>query len=266
MDATALAVALSTAALFGGPPPGYQQAAAISPPILAYYSKRLYDGEAVLMVERYFEADGTDLGAFLRNLGLGPDPKPVKRKAEGKVFEVYEGLKVESFTRIITPEDLYADALGSGKPPRLSLFESARFPVGGEAYRFYRCRKLGAWGVLARYRRLRAKGEDLYKFETQELDTATRKVLSACFGQGFLYAMTQGQEVPDVPKPSGYRLKIMAREEWAYGASKKVELECVHLRPVAGGFYVLRFRAPKSDFKAERAAFDRFLAAFQPAP
>lgn len=266
MDATALAVALSTAALFGGPPPGYQQAAAIAPPIVAYYSKRLYDGEAALMVERYKEADGADLGLFLRNLGLGPDPKPVKRKAGGAAFEVYEGLQVESFTRLITPEDPYSDALGTGRPPRLSLFESARFPKGGEAYRFYRCRKLGAWGVLSRYRKLRARGEDLYPFETKELDTPTRKILAACFGQGLLYAMTQGQEVPDVPKPSGYRLKIMAREEWAYGASKKVELECVHVRPVPGGFYVLRLRAPKSDFKAERPAFDRFMAAFQPAP
>jgi hypothetical protein len=62
-----------------------------------------------------------------------------------------------------------------------------------------------------------------------------------------------------------YRLRIMAREEWTYGASKKVESECVHVRPAGDGFYALRFRAPKPDYESERAVFDRFLLGFQPA-
>jgi hypothetical protein len=65
-------------------------------------------------------------------------------------------------------------------------------------------------------------------------------------------------------KPSLYRLRLMAREEWAYGASMKVEREAVHLRDAPGGFYALRLRAPKDRFAEELPGFLRFAAEFSP--
>ncbi|MBI5243505.1 MAG: hypothetical protein HY922_07445 [Elusimicrobia bacterium] len=259
------AVSAATAPFHAEAPPGFQPAWGISAPVIAYYSKRLYDGEAALIVERYWTAEGAEIGAFARNLGLGENPKPKRRRIDGKAFDVYEGITTESYTRVVPPADPYSDSLGSKPPPpRLSFLESHRFQIGGEAYRLYRCRKQGAWRLLSRYRRLRSKGEDLYPFQAKELDTAARKLVSACFGQGVLLAMSRGDEAPDIPKPSGYRLRLMARQEWDTGASSRVELECVHVRPAAGGFFVVRFRAPKAEFSSERAAFNRFLSSFQP--
>ena len=267
MDISTAILAASTAAVsFSGAaaPAGYQAVGTVSAPIVAFYAKRLYDGEAALIVERYLKEQGADIGAFVRNLNFNERPRLKRRRIGGKTFEIYEGLSLESVTRVIPASDPYADALGNGPPPRLSLFESHRFLAGGEAYRLYRCRKVGAWGVLGRYRRMKEKGEDLFSFMSKDFDALTRNRVAACFGSGVLLAMSKWEEVPDFPKPSLYRLRIIARQEWATGAASRAESECIHIRPVPDGFYAVRFRAPEADFARERAAFDEFILGFEP--
>ena len=276
MDISSVILAASTAALSissspavpsssAAAPVGYQAVGLVSAPIVAFYAKRLYDGEAALIVERYPREQGADIGAFVRNLNFNERPRLVRRRIGGKTFEVYEGLSLESFVRVIPPSDPYADVLGGGPPPRLSLFETHRFLSGGEAYRLYRCRESGAWGVLRSYRRLKEKDEVLFSFMSKDMDSLTRRRIAACFGPGILLAMSKAEDVPDFPKPSLYRLRMMARRERATGAASRKESECVHIRPVPDGFYAVRFRAPEADFARERAAFDEFLAGFEPA-
>ena len=59
-----------------------------------------------------------------------------------------------------------------------------------------------------------------------------------------------------------YRLKIMAREERDGLTVRMIERECVYVTDVAGGFAVVRLRAPESQFKTEHKAFETFLASF----
>ncbi|MFA6092856.1 MAG: hypothetical protein WCU88_05615 [Elusimicrobiota bacterium] len=266
-----LAAALSTAAILAPlpkgwkPPPGYSSSeAALSAPVQALFVKKLHEDESVLIVERYSSQDPEgDPEAFCRN--LGPQARKSSRKVAGRTYEVYQGLEIESFSRRIPSDDPYVHALGSKPPPpRVSLFERRRFPVGGEAYRFYRCRALDAWKTLGRYRSLQRAGKDLYDFRAKEFDSVQRRVSAACFGQSVLSAMDAGSPVPDIPMPSRYRLRIMAQDEWTYGASRKLERECVHLRPFDGGFYVLRLRAPIDAYPDELPAFDALLKDFDP--
>jgi len=264
--AAALSSSAAAPALWAPAPEGYQAAGPVSAPVVAFYAKRLYDGEADIIVERYLKAEGADIEVFTRNLESGVRPRLERRRIGDKTFELYEGLSLESFVRVLPPFDPYAGALGGGPPPRLSLFESHRFLAGGEAYRLYRCRKEGAWTLLRRYRRLREKGDDLYPFFNKDLNPLARARFEACFGAGVLLAISKGEDVPDFPKPSLYKLRNMARREWATGAASRMESECVHIRPLSDGFYALRFRAPEADFARERAAFDEFLRSFEPQP
>ncbi|MFA6028779.1 MAG: hypothetical protein WC969_02870 [Elusimicrobiota bacterium] len=257
---------LSTAApITLTPPEGYKASdARLGAPIVAVFSKRLHDGEAALIVERYAAEDPDgDPAVFARNLGAGA--RRAVRKIGGRAFELYEGIDVETFTRQVQQGDPYAETLGtSPSPPRLSFFESRRFPKGGDAYRLYRCIELDAWRTLRRYRSLKAGEGDLAEFRSR-LSPVQRQVVSTCFGTGILMAMAEGEQVPDIPKPSMYRLRIMARDEWQYGSTRKVERESVHLRPIrGGGFYALRLRAPREAFSGEKDAFDAFLTAFAP--
>ncbi|MFH1726162.1 MAG: hypothetical protein ABII00_16255 [Elusimicrobiota bacterium] len=245
-------------------PEGYRRSEGrLTAPVVAVFSKDVYEGEAAIVVERYSEADGNAVSkeSFLRNLNPRPGEVSLGRHSiGGRSFEVYHGIEFTSFDRRIQPNDPYADALGAAiRPPRLSLFERRRFPPGGNAYRLYRCRKLGAWGLLGDYRRLRAK-ERLEEFQAEHGGRGDRRLLATCFGSTVAWAVAQGETVPRIPKPSRRRLRIMAREEWTHGASRRVERECVHLRDIPGGFLVLRFRAARHSFRREHEAFETFLS------
>ncbi|MFH2202376.1 MAG: hypothetical protein ABIJ96_04635 [Elusimicrobiota bacterium] len=242
---------------------GYRQSSGeMGAPVLAVFSKTLRVGEAAILVERYSAADGSaaDKELFLRNLApAGETPRETRHKVGALEFPVRHGLEFVRFTRRIGSGDPYSDYLGAHfPPPRLSLFERRRFLVGGEAYRLYRCRRLDAWGMLGDYRRMRRK-KRLGEHQRVSLRSTERKIIAACFGREVIMAVGRGDEVPRIPKPSMYRLRIMAREERAHGAVRSVEHECVHLRAIEDGFLVLRFRAPAASFKREHAAFETFL-------
>jgi hypothetical protein len=245
-------------------PEGYRTSeGSLHSPVIALFSKEVYGGEASIVVERYTEADGnaTDQELFWRNLA-GKGNAPSAHKIGEKNFSVRHDLRFERSVRRISPGDPYADYLGTGHaPPRLSLVEKRRFLVGGDAYRLYRCRKLSAWGILADYRRARDK-KRLSEFFQNSLKASDRKILSACFGKTVLMSIGRGEAIPDIPKPGMYRLKIMAREERDGLTVRMIERECVYVTDVAGGFAVVRLRAPESQFKAEHKAFETFLASF----
>ena len=71
-------------------------------------------------------------------------------------------------------------------------------------------------------------------------------MVAACFGHSILQDMLKGAPLPSLPMPGMSRLKAMAGEEWEHGASRVRERAIVHLRPVPGGFFVLRLRAPRT--------------------
>ena len=270
--------AASSAVVGGAPvfqadiPTGYSATqGALRLPMAGIYLKRLPEGESALIVEVYRSTEGPapDREAFLRDLegGKGRLPSPSRRKAGGREFDVYDGLEVESFTRRISPLDPHSQSLGrTPPPPKLGWFDQRRFPQGGQAYKLFRCRKVGAWDLLSRYNRLREAGEDLFGFHMNTLGDRERGMVAACFGHAVLQEMLRGAPMPPLPMPGMSRLKAMAKEEWEHGASRVREREIVHLRPVPGGFFVLRLRAPKDSFSQELPAFDRFLAGFEPIP
>lgn len=234
-------------------------------PVIAMFVKKVYRGEAAMLVERYTEADGNavDRDTFLRNLSPTKKPAPVRRHTIGsKSFTVRHGIDFTVTTRRIPPGDPYVDYLGSHyKPPRLGFLERRRFLRGGEAYRLYRCRRLYAWGILRDYRRARAK-EKLHQFFRISLTRADRRIITACFGRTVIVAVSRGDPVHKIAKPSMYRLRIMAREERATGAVRRTERECIHLMDIPGGFLILRYRAPRDQFSREHSAFETLLESF----
>jgi len=250
-------------------PSGYKRSEArLTGSMTAMFHQPLFGGgEAAISVESY--TDGSvDRAAFVQNLIRDVDaPKPSKHEVGGKEFPVYHDLEFVSYGRRIGPDDLFSGSLGTWiKPPRLSWFEGRRFPPGGDAYRLYRCKKRGAWGVLGDYRRALKKKGEVDKFRMKMRNTRDGKLLSPCFGKTVLMAISDSEPVPKIPKPSMYRLRIMARDEWHHGASRNVDRECVHIRDIPGGFMVLRFRAPRAHFKSEHERFLTFLGSFQASP
>ncbi|OGR60635.1 MAG: hypothetical protein A2X36_04845 [Elusimicrobia bacterium GWA2_69_24] len=241
--------------------------AIVSEPVLLMIAKEVYGGEAAVVVERYAVQDGNavDKETFIKN--LLPDQRevrPVQHTIGGQTFSVYHGLDFTFYDRRIGPGDPYSDALaGSIQPPKLSWLEGRRFPIGGEAYKLYRCRRLGAWDVLGDYRRALASGK-VEDFLSKIRGSTDGKLIAPCFGRTVMHAVAERQPVPKIQKPSMARLRIMARDEWAHGAARRLERECLHLRDVPGGFLVLRFRAPKDAFKREHAAFEAFLEGLTP--
>lgn len=238
-------------------PEGYRPVAGrLGAPMAAMLRKEVYGGEAVLLVERYSRSENTwtDRARLLREL----DPAGAHA---GKGREALHGLLLTRFTPRLSSEDPYANDLGRAEPPRLGLGD-ARFPKGGQAFRLYRCRRLGAWRPLDRYRRARRRGR-LEEF-LQGLPAARRKIVTACFGHAVIHAMEAGAPVPDIPRPSHGALKEMAREERERGAVRTVERECVHTTDLPDGFLVARFRTPEASFELEHPAFELFLSAFEP--
>jgi len=264
---------LSSAAAEGKPPlfraavpAGYAVSDGLmGAPVAAIMTKAMPDGEVAVTVELYGEADGgLDPESFVRRLSPGTPPAPGRHVVDGKSFEVYHGIDFESFSRRIQVDDPHKASLGTITLPGLSPLGRRKFPVGGDAYRLYRCRKLGAWGMLGDYRRAQRRGEGKGFFD--RLGTQDRRVLSACFGRTAVAAMEAGSPPPRVRKPAVRELRLMARDEWTHGASRRVERECVHIRPVPGGFFVLRLRAPLDDFADEHGFFEAFLSSFEPLP
>ncbi|MEE8425333.1 MAG: hypothetical protein V3S11_05870 [Elusimicrobiota bacterium] len=245
-------------------PHGYRKAdGRLTAPILAMMTKPVSGGEAAIIVEHYPDSAGQ--AAFLRNLGAeGGTPPPKEIAVDGKPFTVYPNLEYIRYVGLISAGDPYADSLGSTfRPPRLSVIERRRFLTGGEAFRLYRCRRLRAWGILGDYRRLRRKNR-LGEFHGLGFGPPRRKIVATCFGRSVLFAIQTGKNIPKIPKPSMYRLRILARDEWRHGASRRVERECIHLRDWKGGFLVLRFRAPRDAYRSEFASFEAFLETFAP--
>jgi hypothetical protein len=261
------AVPGSSAAFTAAVPQGYARAEGGGLPVAAMFVRTLPGGEADIVVERYTESvDGIGAETFAENLG----PKESARfltlhKAGGKTLEAYHGMDFESYARQIPVDDPYSDSLGKSiAPPRLSLLEGRRFPKGGDAYRLYRCRKLGAWAILADYRRARGKGQAAGGSFWERLPPADRGIAAACFGRHAAAAMRDGAEAPEAAKPSRYRLRIMARDEWLHGAARVVDRECVHIRQAPDGFWAVRLRAPRPAFAREHKAFESFLGSFEP--
>jgi hypothetical protein len=244
-------------------PEGYRPIDAdLNPPVISILVKTIYCGESSITVERYAGTDDPPIekGSFLRSLSPRPETFLRTHRLRAGDAEAYHGIPVESFSRPLPPADPFADTLGGAPPPRLSIFESRRFPRGGDAYRLYRCRKQGAWGLWADYRAAQGKGRGREFFTA--LPAEDRRLLGTCFGQTVLSAMQEGSRTQALSKPSMYRLRIMARDEWVHGASRVMDRECLVLRDLPDGFLVLRLRAPSAAFDSEHSAFERFLASF----
>lgn len=266
MSGAALAAALAAGAAAQGlptPPTGYAAVEEpVKPPVVALYSRPVWEGEVLLGLERHEKVDGApSLEAFARQLGAPWGP--VKRRRGGRSFQVYEDIVIESFVRPLPAEDPHASVLGSDiAPARLSLFERRRFPPGGDAYRLQRCRERGAWSVLKGYRRALARGAAAEEVRAV-LDGASSDLLAACLGKRALAAMRAGEPVKDIPKPSMYRLRIMARDEWAHGAERLLERESVHLRDAPDAIWAVRYRAPERVYRRHREDFLDFAAGLQ---
>lgn len=251
-------------------PHGYRKVEGrLAAPVLAMMTKRVYGGEAAIIVERYPDSgpEAVDKAAFLRNLGAEDGtPPPKEIIIDGKPFSVYPNLEYVRYVGRISAGDPYGDSLGTTlRPPRLSLIERRRFLPGGEAFRLYRCRRLRAWGILGDYRRLRRKNR-LGKFHRSGFGRMERRLVATCFGRTVLFSIQTGRPVHKIPRPSMYRLRILARDEWRHGAARRVERECLHLADWKGGFLALRFRAPRDSYRAEFASFTAFLGTFAPLP
>lgn len=235
-----------------GPPTGY--VAAEPParsPVLALYTRSVWDGEVTISVERHPKQDGSPtVEAFLRQLG----GKTAKRGE----LEVIEDVPLESFPRRISEEDPYAAELGSEDPPDLGFFERRTFPIGGEAYRLYRCRRHAAWELLEAYRKALEEGKAA-AFAATELAGNRPGVVSGCFGKASLAAMRRGEAVEDVPKPSMAQLRLMAREEWSFGAVRRLERESLHVLDSADAITVVRYRAPERVYRRDEGDFLRLI-------
>jgi hypothetical protein len=234
-------------------------------PIVAMFSRDTGDGDAALIVERYENSAGITPAAFTANLKNGKKAAtPKSITLDGTAYEIFTDLEFVRYVGRVPRGDPYRNALGAKHaPPRLSLIERRRFLPGGRAYKLYRCKKAGAWGILADYHRAYAKG-DLKGFRSRGLSPAERRLLSVCFGGPVLLAVDGGSKAPVVAKPSMYRLRVMARDEWMHGANRYVERESLHLRIEEGGFWVLRYRAPLSAFAHGEPAFHALVSSFRP--
>lgn len=239
------------------PPTGYAAVEDAKPPVVALFSKELWDGEATLAVERHDKQDGEPgLEAFVRQLGAPSSPR--RRKADGRVFALHEGIPVESVVRRLPEQDPYAQALGSDiPPPRLSVFEKRRFAPGGDAYKLYRCREKGAWGLLRDYRRARELGRGA-EYALQRLSGGA--LVPICFGKALWGRMQRGEAVEDVPEPWMARLRVMARDEWATGAVRRAELETVYVKDTPEAIWAVRYRAPERSYETHQDEFLGFLA------
>ncbi|MBI3298492.1 MAG: hypothetical protein HYZ75_10035 [Elusimicrobia bacterium] len=234
-------------------------------PVVAVLRRDTAFGEAAIVVERYGEQWGSALGReeFAAHLVEGRAPAPTQHQAGGRAVTAYHDLRFTLSERRIDADDPWAGVLGRRiEPPKLSPMEGRRFPVGGEAYRLHRCRRMGAWDVLADYRRAQAAG--LLEAFRQTHPPEERRLVSTCFGSAVAHAVSEGRPVPPIPKPSSGRLRAMARQEWERGVVTRQERECVVLLDVPGGFWALRLRAPEAGFPAEHAGFLAFAAGFKP--
>ena len=243
-------------------PEGYAASEGVmGAPVAAMFRRDTPFGEADIVLERYGERWGSPVGRtdFVKNLREGPAPRAVRHGA----FTAYHALPFELGERNITPDDPWAATLGGRfPPPRLSPVEGRRFLAGGEAYRAWRCVKLGAWGVLADYRRAQAGGK-VEQFRTSH-PPEDRRLVSACFGSTVSRLVAEGKPVPPIPKPSLMSLRALARQEWERGVVVRRELQCVAVVDIPGGFWAVRLRAPENGFAAEHEAFLAFLETFSP--
>lgn len=222
-------------------------------------------GEADIIVERYGPG-GAALSKeeFLAHLVAGRPPVASRHAAGGEVLAAYHGLRFTVSERAVGPDDPWKGSLGQRwEAPKLSPVEGKRFLVGGEAYRLYRCGRLGAWDVLADYRRAQHAGK-VEEFRASH-PPEERRLISNCFNSFVAHAVAEGKPLPALPRPSLSALRGIAREEWERGAVLRRERECVVLRDAAEGFWVLRLRAPEAAFEDVHAAFLAFVAAFRPA-
>ena len=237
------------------PPTGYVRADDARPPVVAMFSKTLWDGEATFTVERHEKKDGGPaLEAFVRQLGAPAGP--TRRKVGRQVFTLYEEIPLETVLRRLGEQDPYAAVLGSDEPPRLSFLERRRFAVGGEAYRLYRCREKDAWDKLHDY----GRAQELGRGAEHAHRLAAEGLMPVCFGNATWGRMQRGEPVEDIPKPSGYRLRIMARDEWATGAVRRPELESVYVHDAPDAIWAVRYRVPERAQKKYRGEFLGFLA------
>lgn len=233
-------------------------------PVVAMLRHDTAHGEAAVVVERYGQG-GAELGQeeFVAHLALGRAPALSRHGAGADALPAYHDIRFALSERRIGPDDPWRDSLGQRlEPPKLSAVEGKRFLVGGDAYRLYRCSKLGAWGVLADYRRALAAGR-LDEFRTKT-PPEERRLVSACFNSFVAHAVADGRPVPPLPRPSLSSLRGLAREEWERGAVMRRERECVLLKDAPGGFWVLRLRAPEDAFDGLHPAFLAFARTFRP--
>ena len=241
-------------------PQGYTRSdGRFSAPLVEFLHRPVYGGEASIMLERYREADGApDRESFARNLHPSR-PVPTLREFAQKKLAVYHDLRFESYTRRISTSDPYADVRGEDiAPPRLDPLGKRRFPKGGDAFRLHRCKKKGAWAILTDQTRARV-GLEKGSPEPKPISPRDRSLLATCFGRGVLEHLEKGEPYGSIPKPSLSRLRLMATDEWEHGAARRIERECVHLRPTQDGYAVIRFRAPDHAFDDQHAAFELFL-------
>lgn len=242
-------------------PEGYARSGGrFSAPLVEFLQRPVYDGEASIALELYREDGGAaTLASFKR--GLHPDkPEPSMRAFGDRTLEVFHDLRFESYARRIPTADPYADVLGTQiAPPRLDPLGKRRFPKGGDAYRLHRCKKVGAWGMLADQTRARV-GRQKGDPEPEPIKPRERGILATCFGRSILEHLEKGEPYGAIPKPGLSRLRLMASDEWEHGAARRIERECVHIRPTKSGYAVVRFRAPDAAFEEQHAAFELFLA------
>jgi hypothetical protein len=243
-------------------PKGYARTEGrLSAPVVEFIRREVYDGEASITIERYREEDGAPaVDAYAKSLHP-TSPAPASREIDGKAYAVYHDLRFESYARRIPLGDPYADALGTKiRQPKLDPTGKRRFPKGGDAYRLHRCKKVGAWGILADQTRARVgleKGDP----EPKPMKPRERGILATCFGRVVVERLRRGEPYGNIPKPSLSRLRLMAKDEWEKGAARRVERECVHLRKTRDGFAVVRFRTPDHAFEDQHAAWELFLSA-----
>lgn len=234
-------------------------------PVAAMLRRETAFGDAAIVVERYGPGWG-EVGKeeFVAHLVTGRPPVASRHAAGGEDLAAYHDLRFTLSERSIGPDDPWKGSLGqTWPPPKLSPVEGKRFLVGGEAYRLFRCGKLGAWGVLADYRRAQAAGK-VEEFRTSH-PPEERRLVSSCFNSFVAHAVAEGRPLPPMSQPSLSSLRGMARDEWERGAVMRRERECVVLRDGPGGFWVLRLRAPEGAFELEHRAFLAFVAGFRPA-
>ena len=241
-------------------PTGYTRTQGrLSLPLVEILRRNVYWGETSISIEYYNETDGAPaFDSFARSLHP-KKPEPTQREIGGKTLSAYHDLRFSSYARRISVQDAYADVLGTHhRPPRLDPIGKRRFPKGGDAYRLHRCKKVGAWRILGEQSRLRIglkKGDA----EPKRMTRRERRIFATCFGRVSLVRLLAGEAVGSIPKPSLSRLRLMAKDEWDYGARRRIDRECVHLRRLKDGYAAIRFRAPDHAFDGQHAAWELFL-------